>query len=88
VNSVFSHAQHWWDCISEFFNSRLPRRPQRKLRLCESLALGEKRLVAVVQFEDLRFLVGSTGSSMTLLSPLPSLATPAGKNPERAACEP
>jgi flagellar biogenesis protein FliO len=49
----------------------LLRQPSRRLRLCESLALGEKRFVAVVQFEKLRYLVGGTGSSITMLSQLP-----------------
>lgn len=68
----------------------LRRTPQRKLRLCESLGLGEKRLIAVVQFETTRYLVGATGSSITLLGQLPggprsSLQDPQAK--EAAACE-
>jgi flagellar biogenesis protein FliO len=50
---------------------RLSRRPPRRLRLCESLALGERRFVAVVEFEAARFLVGGTPSSLVLLSRLP-----------------
>ena len=46
------------------------RPPARKLRLCESLSLGEKRSVAVVQFEGARYLVGATPASITLLSRL------------------
>lgn len=49
---------------------RLRRRAPRRLRLCESLALGERRFVAVVEFEAERFLVGGTPSSMVLLSRL------------------
>lgn len=48
----------------------LDRRSVRKLRLCETLALGEKRFVAVVQFEQMRYLLGGTGASITLLSQL------------------
>jgi flagellar biogenesis protein FliO len=50
---------------------RLSRRAPRRLRLCESLALGERRFVAVVEFEAARFLVGGTPSSVVLLSRLP-----------------
>ena len=50
------------------------RRPARQLRMCESLSLGEKRLVAVLQFEGQRYLVGATGSSISLLSQLPDSA--------------
>jgi hypothetical protein len=49
---------------------RLNRRAPRRLRLCESLALGERRFVAVVEFETARFLVGGTPSSVVLLSRL------------------
>jgi flagellar biogenesis protein FliO len=49
---------------------RLSRRAPRRLRLCESLPLGERRFVAVVEFERARFLVGGTPSSLVLLSRL------------------
>jgi hypothetical protein len=49
---------------------RLSRRTPKRLRLCESLALGERRFVAVVEFEAERFLVGGTPSSLVLLSRL------------------
>jgi len=49
---------------------RLSRRTPRRLRLCESLPLGERRFVAVVEFEAARFLVGGTPSSVVLLSRL------------------
>jgi len=49
---------------------RLGRRAPRRLRLCESLPLGERRFVAVVEFEAERFLLGGTPSSMVLLSRL------------------
>ena len=34
------------------------RRAARQLRLCESVSLGEKRVVAVIQYEGQKFLVG------------------------------
>ncbi len=49
---------------------RLSRRAPKRLRLCESLALGERRFVAVVEFEAERFLLGGTPSSLVLLSRL------------------
>jgi flagellar biogenesis protein FliO len=49
---------------------RLGRRTPKTLRLCESLPLGERRFVAVVEFEKTRFLVGGTSSSLVLLSRL------------------
>jgi len=55
---------------------RLGRRAPRRLRLCESLQLGERRFVAVVEFDAARFLVGGTPSSLVLLSRLPDLWKP------------
>jgi flagellar biogenesis protein FliO len=49
---------------------RLGHRPPKRLRLCESLPLGERRFVAVVEFDRERFLVGGTAASMVLLSRL------------------
>lgn len=45
-------------------------RRERSLRLCETLPLGEKRLLAVVQFDRQRFLIGATGQSISLLQRL------------------
>ena len=49
---------------------RLSRPAPKRLRLCESLPLGERRFVAVVEFDAARFLVGGTSSSLVLLSRL------------------
>lgn len=49
---------------------RLGRQAPKRLRLCESLPLGERRFVAVVEFDAARFLVGGTPSSLVLLSRL------------------
>jgi flagellar biogenesis protein FliO len=48
----------------------MSRRLPRRLRLCESLPLGERRFVAVIEFEESRFLVGGTSSSLVLLANL------------------
>jgi len=55
----------WWRRVR-----RRGRRAPKRLRLCESLALGERRFVAVVEFERARFLVGGTPSSLSLLARL------------------
>ena len=59
------------------------RRP-RRLYLCESLSLGEKRLVAVVQFEEQRFLVAATSHHISLLQSL----GPAEKEEEHSSPHP
>jgi len=48
---------------------------QKQLALVESVALGDRRLVGVIQFEGQRFLVGSAPSSVTLLAQLPDART-------------
>jgi hypothetical protein len=76
-------ATSWWDqvvkCIRPVRDvltacSGLLRHCQKpkRLRLCETLTLGERRFVAVVQFEGRRFLLGGTASSVVLLSRLPA----------------
>jgi hypothetical protein len=56
---------------------RVGKNPHR-LRLCESLSLGEKRFVAVIQYEGQQFLIGGGASSLSLLARLgeaPDFAT-------------
>jgi flagellar biogenesis protein FliO len=55
------------------------RRAPKSLLLSETSALGDRRFVAVVQFERQRFLIGSSPSSVTLLARLPD-AGPATKS--------
>jgi len=56
------------------------RRSARRLRLSETLSLGEKRFLAVVQFQQQEFLVGGTGSSIALLARLNGPETPEKHN--------
>jgi flagellar biogenesis protein FliO len=64
---------------------RLGRRAPRRLRLCESLPLGERRFVAVVEFDRERFLVGGTASSLVLLSRLEESGSRTGNEVEDAS---
>jgi hypothetical protein len=52
--------------------ARLSRRAPRRLRLRESLALGDHRFVAILECERLRWLIGGTASSLVVLAPLAS----------------
>ncbi len=46
--------------------------PTRKsLRVCESVSMGERRFVAVIQVDNQRFLIGGGTGSVSLLSRLP-----------------
>jgi flagellar biogenesis protein FliO len=59
----------WTRARGAFASVNVGRR-QRHLRLCESLSLGEKRLIAVVQFDNQRFLVAATPQTISLLQSL------------------
>jgi len=60
----------WWEWIRSGLATVRVRKAPRRLRLCESLALGEKRFVAVIEFETERFLVGGGTASVNLLARL------------------
>jgi flagellar biogenesis protein FliO len=66
-------ANLWWwlrarSCWARI--ARLRRSHPRRLRLTETLPLGERRFVAVLEFEEFRFLLGGTASSVVLLARL------------------
>jgi len=70
--------ESFWSAVGSMFTdlttrlekSLVRRRSARRLRLSETLSLGEKRFLAVVQFQQQEFLVGGTGSSIALLARL------------------
>jgi flagellar biogenesis protein FliO len=43
------------------------RSKERHLRLCETLSLGEKRFLAVVEYDREKFLLAGTAQSISLL---------------------
>ena len=53
------------------------KRRERALQLCETLALGDKRFLAVVRVQQQQFLVGCAGNSIDLLARLSSSSDPA-----------
>lgn len=69
LENLMSAARFLWRRVS-----RVTRRQPRGLRLCESLSLGERRFVAVVEFESARFLLGGTSGSLVLLTKLETTA--------------
>jgi len=72
--SGWAEQNRWMRAVQQLAAklARLARRPPRQLRLCESLALGERRFVAVVEFERQRFLIGGAAGSVALLAHLPA----------------
>ncbi|HEY1270837.1 MAG TPA: flagellar biosynthetic protein FliO [Terriglobales bacterium] len=64
-DSLWRRSLLWWKRLVE-----AGKRPPKSLRLCESLSLGERRMVAVIAYQDSRFLVGGTSGSLVLLANL------------------
>jgi flagellar biogenesis protein FliO len=52
-----------------FSTVKISRRP-RRLRLGETVSLGDKRIVAVIEYENQRFLVAATAQNISLLQTL------------------
>lgn len=48
----------------------------RRMQLCETLSLGDRRFLAVVRVDEKQFLIGGAGNSVALLTPLATSATP------------
>jgi len=46
------------------------RQKKKRLRICESVPLGDKRFVAVIQVDDQQFLLGGSANSVSLLAQL------------------
>ena len=62
-------AALWFRIRAAFSEVKIQRNP-RRLKLCETLSLGEKRILAVVEFENRRFLVAATSQNISLLQAL------------------
>jgi flagellar biogenesis protein FliO len=77
--------RNWLTKVIGWFRGRKGgRRPARQLRLCETLPLGERRFVAVIEFAQQKFLIGGTGQTLAMLAPL---ATTPATNPDKATQE-
>jgi hypothetical protein len=50
--------------------------PNKRLRVCETASLGEKRFVAIVRVEGREFLIGGGAAGVSLLTQLGAAATP------------
>jgi flagellar biogenesis protein FliO len=65
--NYLAKVSHWLTALARSWRSH----PSRQLRLRETLALGERRFIAVVEFEQQNFLIAGTGSSVAMLTALP-----------------
>lgn len=66
IHTAWSKLAHLWRA----------QRQRRSLVVKETAGLGERRFVAIVQFEKQRFLVGGGPGSVTLLSRLQDAEEP------------
>lgn len=56
-----------WNCVQKKFRSQQAR---KRLRVCETVSLGEKRFLAVIQVDGQEFLVGGSSTSVSTLAQL------------------
>jgi flagellar biogenesis protein FliO len=70
VGECVGLAGRWTQELKDFLASVRFQRKRRSLRLVESLSLGEKRSVVVVAFEDRRYVLGLSASSIALVDRL------------------
>ncbi len=62
----------WIHRLLAIFSGRMAaRRREKTMKLCETLPLGDRKFLAVVQVERQKFLVASAGNSVSLLATLP-----------------
>ena len=69
AESTWSRVLH--RAVTGLRELRQMQRRRRSLLVRETAALGERRFVAVVQFEQQRYLIGASAGSVTLLAQLP-----------------
>jgi hypothetical protein len=61
----------WWRRAGRWMMGQLgSRRTRKRLRVCETVSLGEKRFVAVIEVDGEQFLVGGASSSVATLARL------------------
>lgn len=63
----------WLVILRKFWQSArraITVRKARRLRVCETLSLGDRRFLAVIEFDRQEFLVGGSGNSLELLARL------------------
>lgn len=56
--------------MTSLFSMVAAHRRERRLRVCETLSLGEKRFIAVVEYDRQKFLLAGTPRNISLLQRL------------------
>lgn len=74
-----------WEYLRQGSGLRALQKRQRRLRVAETVSLGDKRFVSILEVDGQSFLVGGSGAGVVLLA---SLAPPPEKQPfERVLCD-
>ncbi len=75
----------WWQRVLLALRRRGLGARTRRLRLCETLSLGDRRFVALIQVDRREYLIGASSTQVQLLAQLrpdspaaPGLSDPAG----------
>jgi len=68
--------------LGSYSGHRIWHRRRKRLRLCETLSLGNRGYLAVVRYQEQQFLVGGTNSSISLIAQLETPRLP-GIDPAR-----
>jgi Flagellar biosynthesis protein, FliO len=71
---VWSWCIAGWNLLKKNSKALLTRQATRRLRLAETLALGEKQFVSIVEVDGEQFLLGSSATSLVLLAKLDATA--------------
>jgi flagellar biogenesis protein FliO len=59
-----------WSAVRWIMQRAQAQQARKNLRVCETVSLGEKRFVAVVQVDEERFLIGGSSGAVSLLTRL------------------
>ena len=74
-----------WSACKWILQRARAQQARKNLRVCETVSLGEKRFVAVVQVDEERFLIGGSSSAVSLLTRLQEAKTFAAALDQEAA---
>jgi len=72
------------DSLMTLLKSVKVQRRKRQMSLCETLPLGEKRFLAIVEVDHQRLLIAATGHSVSLLQRLDTRNSEPEPKPETA----
>lgn len=63
--------------LGDLVHGRIRLMPEKKLHVLETVSLGERRFVTILQVEGRKFLIGGSSSNVSMLASLDSAEDPA-----------